>query len=526
MRLSLQIIDDNLQNYKRAIHMNSISNTYIDVIAPRLILTPIKEISSEYVYIMTQGCLELYDDASVFKNIICVGNSEKILLLVKEKQVNIIIIEESIEATDAYIKVVEIFEHFNIIDNKLLHSVYLEMPILECLNSASLFFNNPIILMDNAFTVIEYTTADNGVPIDDEVFSNIYKYGHSSANTVNLYEKSNNSVLHGNAKSAKFNTVYPDIYDSIHVNLFINNKRVARLLIPDTTSKLKTGHLYLAEYVAPIIASLLKRRNEKNSYQNNMAEQFIVNLINGEKYNYDKFAESISNYQKWDFNGNYYLVKVMWEDSKPLDVLNFIFNEIKKIFDNSLFITYDEYEIFIINLKDLNYIPDEIIKKFTNILSERKLFAGFSLRFDNIKSLKSQYIFASQALKIGMSLDSKSNLFYYSDYLFYDVINNIFNADIKFDIKDLCMREIVKIHEYDKNNSTDYLISLYNYIICERSLVKASKYLHIHRNSLVYRLDKISEYVKIDYNDPNIRNHIILSCNILFFLDNFDCSAT
>ncbi len=63
------------------------------------------------------------------------------------------------------------------------------------------------------------------------------------------------------------------------------------------------------------------------------------------------------------------------------------------------------------------------------------------------------------------------------------------------------------------------MYSLYIYLKNEKSLVLASKILNIHRSTLIYRLNKINEIIKVDLDDADIRFHMILSFEILRYLE-------
>ena len=49
------------------------------------------------------------------------------------------------------------------------------------------------------------------------------------------------------------------------------------------------------------------------------------------------------------------------------------------------------------------------------------------------------------------------------------------------------------------------------YLECERSYVKTAKQLYIHRNSLLYRIQRIQELTCLDFSDPSTRLHLLMS---------------
>lgn len=67
----------------------------------------------------------------------------------------------------------------------------------------------------------------------------------------------------------------------------------------------------------------------------------------------------------------------------------------------------------------------------------------------------------------------------------------------------------------DDKESKDLLDTLYIYLLNERSYLKTSKELDLHRNSIVYRINKITAKYELDLEDPHIRQNLLLSYQLL-----------
>ena len=84
---------------------------------------------------------------------------------------------------------------------------------------------------------------------------------------------------------------------------------------------------------------------------------------------------------------------------------------------------------------------------------------------------------------------------------------------------------MLRIAEHDQQNNSSLLQTLKVYLLQEKSLLAASQELHIHRNTLVYRLGKIEQISGLDLNSPLIRLQGILSCLILEYLNGLEEKA-
>ena len=68
--------------------------------------------------------------------------------------------------------------------------------------------------------------------------------------------------------------------------------------------------------------------------------------------------------------------------------------------------------------------------------------------------------------------------------------------------------ELIK---HDQQNGTDYYNTLRVYLMCERDQTLAAKVLCIHRNSLVYRVNRLKEMIDVDLDNADERLYLILS---------------
>lgn len=62
---------------------------------------------------------------------------------------------------------------------------------------------------------------------------------------------------------------------------------------------------------------------------------------------------------------------------------------------------------------------------------------------------------------------------------------------------------ITKLREYDLKHRTDLLLTLKTYLECDSNVYQASQLLHIHPNTLNYRLKRVVELTEVNLKDPN-----------------------
>ena len=68
---------------------------------------------------------------------------------------------------------------------------------------------------------------------------------------------------------------------------------------------------------------------------------------------------------------------------------------------------------------------------------------------------------------------------------------------------------VLKRHDREKN--TDYYRTLFVYLLNERSILPCAEQLHIHKNSFLYRIQRIRDMIDVDLDDPAQRGYLMLS---------------
>ena len=152
-----------------------------------------------------------------------------------------------------------------------------------------------------------------------------------------------------------------------------------------------------------------------------------------------------------------------------------------------------------------------------SVLQEGYLVLLINNKIKDVSSVKTNLNFFTEKYDLkSIKLSLKNNLFNLKKA--YDLSRRILenNIELTENINDNCCKIIYdlvcldseieilvpefiyKLKYDDINNGTDLLRTLYFYLVEERSLIKASQRLNVHRNSIVYRINKINELVDIN----------------------------
>jgi len=165
------------------------------------------------------------------------------------------------------------------------------------------------------------------------------------------------------------------------------------------------------------------------------------------------------------------------------------------------------YHNHVIVLIEHSYRKQDIL----DYIERFRFCAGVSDTFDNLLAIKVQFAKAKQAIHIGQILGHQQNIFNYATYRFEDMLY-AFHSNVHCE----CYYHpiVEELELYDKKNKTAFCPTLLEYLEHGNSINKASSLLHLHKNTVNYRIQRIKELFEVDFTHHNETNHIFLSLKI------------
>ena len=252
--------------------------------------------------------------------------------------------------------------------------------------------------------------------------------------------------------------------------------------------------------------SLLKN---SNVILNSFARDLILGTINN------------SDLLKWmsltklDLKPNYIMMAIS-TSSNTSYALKILQNELSV--NSPHIITYHFNNILYVLIYKLQNkdFKEKSINKISQAIHSLDCFLGMSNEFSKLEEITLYREQAKIALETGQAINPEKNSFVYNDYVLYKII---LCAMEKVELQNLIHNSIFIIKDYDEKNNTQYLDTLKNYILNQYSIGNVSKLMHIHRNTLTYRLKKIEELADINLNENQILAHLQLSFYILSIVE-------
>lgn len=145
------------------------------------------------------------------------------------------------------------------------------------------------------------------------------------------------------------------------------------------------------------------------------------------------------------------------------------------------------------------------------LLSKNNACIGVSLLFTDLGHLRMGYEQAKTSIEIGRKLDPDALEYHYSKYYINDMLECYRN---KFALDDVIVRYLDQLAG-ERGYSNSNLQLLFHYLSTERNISLTAKRVHMHRNSVIYRLQRIQDVLNLDLDDPDVRLRLMITFKIL-----------
>jgi len=118
---------------------------------------------------------------------------------------------------------------------------------------------------------------------------------------------------------------------------------------------------------------------------------------------------------------------------------------------------------------------------------------------------------ARQALTLGRRVHGPGRLTRFDELGGYRLI---FAAEGLQELRGLHQEALGPLLAYDREHGADLIRTLDAFFAANASPKEAAARLHVHRNTVLYRLDRIADITGVSLDDPNVRLRLHLALHI------------
>lgn len=410
-------------------------------------------------------------------------------------------------------EIIRIFQRYHDFEAALNQIVSGGGTLVDLCRTGSAFFQNPIYIHDNMFSVIALSSKVEGMLQ--------FEYNERTGKLyiplwlINefKYDENYQQTLEYRTAAVWDNEQYPYNMRSLYVNLYSGNVYCGRLLINELGTTLLPGQFQAAQYLAQYAVKLIQRDERDSNHRYWGLEDTFIDLLSGISVD-NRDLQTTLNVLNWSALDSYLCIKIR-NQSEALSVradtaLN---NTLSSRIQGYFSFSYQKMLCVVINLSQPGTDMQALRGILAPLVRDSCMYVGISNPVESIHKIHFGFQQADIALQYITEENSSQWIVTFAECALHYICGR---AAQEIPVEMLVDNALLSILRYDKKNDTQYFDTLRAYLLNERNIPKTASALIIHRTTLTYRLQKIHEIFNLNLDDAYQRLYLLLS---FFLLD-------
>lgn len=442
------------------------------------------------------------------------GTKEQFELLEKDGTGNYILFDSQVGNANLFNRTQDIFSKFITWEHRIDLSIAQQADLQELLDITNNIFPNLIMFWNASFDVIAYSR-NRSMP---EKIEKIIKAGHFPGDAVSTFVEMGYMT---NESFNKLNTNCPPNWAGVpwSVHTFKEGeKSLFTMAAYHVDSPPSEGILEILEAIDAKIEKYIYSRYTTGIRQKNyLYESFLSDLIDRKITQEEEIKDRLK-YLSIPYFAHFRLYQLKFESFSD-SLASFARNNCKVIFPFAKVIIHNQH-LYVIDIEQEETRKPSSFKdkRFLSLLSSSNCVCGVSGEFENLSEMSMAAVQSMHAFKIGASLFPDSRIFFWPELRFFDLIYTYEDAT-GIGLDHLYLKSLNRIIENDIKTGNNNLKLLEIFLNRDRNITQTAKEMNLHRNSVIYRIERIEKMLEASLDDYKVRNEIIMSLAVLKFMD-------
>lgn len=368
-------------------------------------------------------------------------------------------------------------------------------------------FHNPLILINGNYQVLGISSQYSEDEVDEE-WQYLKTRGYCSVTALNQFSAVwyKNLLLDG---SQHFRPAECAQTPGISIQLRVHDIFCGRLTLLEKSRQVNPGDYQVMDLLGNILRlPMYEEEGQSGRALPNL--NALESMLTGAQVSPD-LVNSQLRYYHWEEKDDYQVLVFAFPESAshPNEQNEWLIaNTLKDQVPGSEPFRREGKVILICNISKCQQRQDDSIEAFAE---RNHLLVGTSLTCASIFSLRALYDQALAAIRYGQLLNPEQR-----DYRFYDYAMEYIMESSSLGEAFLALHpDIAQLWKMKIDDKDQLFDTLKEYLNNERSQSKTSSRLYIHRNTLIYRLRKLDEYLTCDLDEVYNRDYMKLSIRML-----------
>ncbi len=271
------------------------------------------------------------------------------------------------------------------------------------------------------------------------------------------------------------------------------------------------------EKIRTLLHMELTHLHVKSKMEEKYIDQYIKNLIRGEL-----IAEEAMEKQPFEYKLHNKWIKVfilkMYKQDFTKEDITLLKNTLNRLMDIELLTTWYDGQLVIIVGHELEekidntliYIEEELVRFFKYKKKDLHFNMCIGSLSENEEGVKESYLRANEVMKIMDSYPTKTIRVYFEEMRIYRLLYQLPQTEEVLEYPLDVLGPLLR----DKRKDI-YIETLESYFQLNKNIKETADQLFTHYNTVVYRLDKIKQLLKVNLDDPEVTLEIQVALKLL-----------
>ena len=436
-------------------------------------------------------------------SIICIDDGPLPEQILDAPELNLYLLPSGVNQFDVLNKIADILidEAWIVASmRRILDDLYVGSGLQALADTASDVFGNPVFVNDSSFKLL---AMPQSVTFQDFQLEEQKELGYIHPELVEAMRRDGIDFEMGSHHARPFLFPRPGTNETwLFTGIRLHNISVGFIGIPDLNHPHTSRDLELLERFSKIIAVEMEK---DDFYRDSRGAKFgylLSDLLSGKvhsQHTIDQRARSV----RWTVHSWKRILTI----ADPGGFISaersqHIAQRVQSIVYGARWTTFRHNLVFFLSADERELPSHDSLNELIGFLKATNLAGGMSMPFDDLAESPRYYRQSVRAIDAGLLARRAGPIFEYSAMLTYYAAQQLLkrnNAD------EFCPEPILTIRAYDERHGTELCETLEQYLLHVGDPVAAAKALHVHRNTLLYRINKVRELTNMDLSDGNER---------------------
>lgn len=295
----------------------------------------------------------------------------------------------------------------------------------------------------------------------------------------------------------------------------INTITVGRILFLEQQQEIRQNTHLLLEQFSHFVSLELQKEQIDRHYTKTIYSFLLSDLLDGREINYSDIENQLAG-SGINLQDDLYIMTVSTYDyCQTCTHLNETAEQLCSMLKGSIYTIYENILVFLFSRPAETPLSEQELEVLSDQLTAQEMQAGISNFFTDIRNVHRFYVQARKAVEIGARLNQATTLFFYSDIYFYHIMEI---CKEKEELRYFIHPAMMKLLASDMTKHSDLLNTLHVFLEQACSTSQTAAILHIHKNTLLYRMNRIKELTGCDLSNGDELLSMAFSYKIMKYL--------